>query len=377
LVVELRYGLISVDDHVLETPTVWTDRMSQSRWGDRIPHLIENADGSQSWSVDGRTLPLAGNACAGAALPDRAVNPRRWEQVPAEAYRPKDRLKAMDTDGVDASVLYPTAAGIAGETFGQITDPELELACVQAYNDWLIDEWAAASSRFIPQCLVPLAPIEATVAEIRRAVGKGHKGVILPPVLMHLRDVPHINETVYDPVWAAIQELRVPLCFHAGASKRLQFPPYSMTPSLADALEAVTRPVTDVPIMANLLFSKILLRFPNLQVIFAESSLAWGAYEIEFADHEYERQRMHLEGYDMKPSEMFRRQCYLSGWYDSAGLAERSFLGVNNLLWETNYPQANSTWPETRDYVNKLFHDVPEAEKATILAGNAARLYQL
>jgi uncharacterized protein len=374
---ELKFGLISVDDHVLETPTVWTDRMSKTTWGDRIPHLVEQADGRQSWLVDGRSLPLAGNACAGAAMPDRAANPLRWSEVPAAAYVPAERLRAMDTDGVDASVLYPTAAGIAGETFGQITDPDLELACVQAYNDWLIDEWAAASPRFIPQCLVPLAPVEATVAEIQRAVKRGHRGVILPPVLMHLRDLPHINEAVWDPVWATLQELQVPLCFHAGSSKRLQFPPYSLTPRLADALEAVTRPMTDVPIMANLLFSRILLRFPRLKVVFAESSLAWGAYEIEFADHEYERQRMQNEGYDLKPSEMFARQCYLSGWYDRAGIAERSFLGVGNLLWETNYPQANSTWPDTRDYVAKLFQGVPEAEKSSILAGNAAQLYKL
>ncbi|HEX6512304.1 MAG TPA: amidohydrolase family protein [Chloroflexota bacterium] len=374
---ELKYGLISVDDHVLETPDVWTARMSKAKWGDRIPHLIEQADGSQCWAIDGSMLPLAGNACAGAAMPDRAINPTRWSEVPPSTYVPSERLRAMDTDGVDASVLYPTVAGIAGETFGRITDAELELACVQAYNDWLVEEWSSASPRFIPQCLVPLAPIESTVREIQRAVANGHRGAIIPPALMQLRDLPHINEPVYDPVWAVCQEMGVPVCFHAGSSKRLQFPPYSLTPRLADALEAVTRPITDVPIMANLLFSRILLRFPTVKVVFAESSLAWGAYEIEFADHEYERQRMHLEGYDLKPSEMFRRQCYLGGWYDRAGIDERSFLGVGNLLWETNYPQANSSWPQTGDFVSRLFEGVPEDEKATILAGNAAQLYKL
>ena len=76
----------------------------------------------------------------------------------------------MDAAGIDYSVLYPTVAGLAGETFGRLKDPALELACVQAYNDWLIDEWAGASDRFIPQCIVPIGPVEATVTEIRRAV---------------------------------------------------------------------------------------------------------------------------------------------------------------------------------------------------------------
>src|SRR5260370_37946976 len=124
----------------------------------------------------------------------------------------------MAADGVDVSVLCPTVAGLAGETFGQLDDAELELACVQAYNDWLLEVWASTSPRFIPQCLAPLAPIDSSVAEIRRAVGNGHRGVIFPATPMLLRDVPHINESVYDPVWAVCQELDVPVCFHVGSS---------------------------------------------------------------------------------------------------------------------------------------------------------------
>ena len=145
--------------------------------------------------------------------------------------------------------------------------PELELACVQAYNDWLIEEWAAVSPRFIPQCIVPLAPIEATVSEIKRAVAKGHRGVVMPSVPMMLREVPHINEPVYDPVWATCQDLDVPVCFHAGATRDIQFPPYAgFSPEVAAAMEAITRPVSSVLVVANFLFSRILERFPRLKV---------------------------------------------------------------------------------------------------------------
>src|SRR5207253_9348199 len=102
--------------------------------------------------------------------------------------------------------------------FARIADPELELACVQAYNDWLIEEWAAASPRFIPQCIVPLYPADASAAEIRRAVAKGHRGVVYPPVPMELRNVPHLNGPEYDLVWSTCAELEVPICFHAGAA---------------------------------------------------------------------------------------------------------------------------------------------------------------
>src|SRR5438093_9318472 len=194
---QLRHGLISVDDHVQEHPEVWTSRLPKGRWGDRIPHVEAMANGSERWVVDG--LPLQGVAWAGATMPDRAEEPRRWSDVPRAAYDPMARLHAMDQDGVDYSVLYPTVAGAAGQTFGRIADPELELACVQAYNDWLVDEWASASPRFIPQCIVPIASVEATVAELRRAVGRGHRGLVFPSVPMELRDAPHLNDAYWDP----------------------------------------------------------------------------------------------------------------------------------------------------------------------------------
>ena len=129
---------ISVDDHVQEHPELWTERLSKTKWGDRIPHVEQKADGTECWVVDGRELPLQGVAEVGAVMADRSAVPRRWEEVPKVVYDPKERLRAMDADGVDFSVLYPTVAGVAGETFGRIEDPELELACVQAYNNWLI-----------------------------------------------------------------------------------------------------------------------------------------------------------------------------------------------------------------------------------------------
>ncbi|MBV8084473.1 MAG: amidohydrolase family protein, partial [Chloroflexi bacterium] len=202
-----QFHLISVDDHVLEPPDLWTSRLPAS-FGDRTPRVMEAADGTQSWSIGGRTLPLTGRGSIGAALADRASSPRRWSEIPPAVSVPAERLRAMDADGVDVSVLYPSVAGMAGETLGQIEDPELELACVRAYNDWLVDTWAAASPRFIPQCLVPLAPIEAAVTELRRAVARGHRGLVFPAVPVVLRDVPHLNEPAYDPLWSACEELR-------------------------------------------------------------------------------------------------------------------------------------------------------------------------
>ena len=375
---KLRHGFISVDDHVQESPDVWAARLSRTQWGDRIPHVEDQPDGTQRWVVDGRPLALPGVASAAALMADRAREPQRWDEVPDMAWHPTARLEAMDADGVDASVLYPTVAGIAGETFARLTDPELELACVQAYNDWLIEEWASASERFIPQCIVPLYPAEATVTEIRRAVGRGHRAVIYPAVPMELRQVPHINDPSYDPIWATCQELEIPLCFHAGASTRAQLAPHSSYSSLrAAALGAMTRPISSVFILVNLLLSGILERYPRLQVIFAESGIAWIPHFLEYADHQFERDRLDREGHELKPSELFRRQCRVTGWYDRATLRIRQFIGTPNILWSTNFPLATGTWPDSRQFVSRWAGDLPPEERDLILWGNVARLYHL
>jgi predicted TIM-barrel fold metal-dependent hydrolase len=373
--VDLSFGLISVDDHVLEHPRVWEDRLSKAKWGDRIPH-VEQSNGADCWVIDGKPLPLTGRGSVGALLPDRAASPAHWSDVPLPAYVPTERLKAMDADRVDLSVLYPTVAGLAGETFGQLQDLDLELACVRAYNDWLLEEWAGSSPRFVPQCLAPLAPVEAGVAEIRRAVGKGHRGVVFPATPMLLRDLPHVNEPAYDPIWEVCEELKVPVCFHSGSSSRLEFPLYpELSPALQAALSVVNRPLAAISVFSNVLYSHILVRHPGLKVVFAESSLGWGAYELELADHEFERQRLHLEQGEVRPSELFRRQCYLTACFDRAGIELREYIGLDNILWQTNFPQASSTWPNSWDAIAASFVGVPEDERSKLLRGNAAALY--
>lgn len=375
---ETKTQFISVDDHVVEHPEVWTQRLSKTRWGGRIPHTERQADGSEHWVVDGRMYPLTGVASVGAAMSDRNHEPRRWEEVPQVAYSPTERLKAMDADGVDCSVLYPTVAGLAGETFGCIEDSELELACVEAYNDWLIEEWSSQSDRFIPQCIVPLFPVEATVKEIKRAVAKGHRGVVFPSVPMELRDLPHLNDSIYDPIWSTCQELEVPLCLHAGASRKIQIAPHEgYTPKLAGAFQAITRSASSISILVDFLISRILTRHPRLKVVFAESTLGWGPYLLEYVDHQAREDGLANEGFHLKPSEMFKGQCYLVGWYDRAGIRSRRFIGTENMMWSTNFPMATSTWPSSQDYIARSFEGVPDQDRRKILYENAASLYKI
>lgn len=355
---------------------MWVDRLSKAKWGDRIPHVAREPDGTERWVVDGKPLALSGVASVGALMPNRSVEPQRWNDVPKAAYQPRDRLVAMDAAGIDHAVLYPTVAGVAGETFGRLTDPEFERACVQAYNDWLIDEWASESERFVPQCIVPIYPPDATAAEIRRAVGRGHRGVVFPALPMELREIPHINEPEYEAIWSTCEDLGVPLCLHAGSAPRLQLAPHeTVPPVLGNALRRITGSAAAIFGVANLLFSQILTRHPRLRVVFAESALGWATFMLEVADNQYDRDRVHSdEAYPLKPSELFRRQCYFTGWYDTVADISR-YVGASRIMWAANLPQPSSTWPDCQAFIARCFEGVADGDRQRMLAGNAAELY--
>jgi len=358
----LQHGVVSADDHVCEHPEVWTRRISRQKWGARVPHVETRADGAQVWMIDGKP---AGFVDTG-VLENPAANS-------AEA-----RLKAMDEQGIDYSVLYPTVSGMSGECFGRLDDGEFETACAQAYNDWLIEEWTRVSPRFVAQCIVPLWPMERTVAEIRRAIKAGHKGVIYPASPMELKNVPHINEPDYDPLWAVCQELNVPLCFHSGASPKIQMrPDQNFSPAAARAFSGIVRSVSTIAVVANFLFSKVLYRFPNLKVVFAEGSLGWAAYEMEYADYQSAADGLGQEGYPLKPSELFQRQCYFTCWYDRESLRVRRHVGSGNILWSSHFPVEGSTAPSARARRESAFAGVPEQESRQIQWENAAKLYAL
>ncbi len=372
--------IVSADDHAIEHPQVWTSRMARGRWGNRIPH-VERDGGAEFWMIDGNRLPLLGSGSAGALMPDRAGEPLRFDQVAPAAWKASERLAAMDRDGIDYSVLYPSVAGAAGETFGRLADPEFELACVQACNDYLIEEWAAVSPRFVAQCLIPLAPIRAAVAEIRRAARRGHRGVIIPPVPDRVRQgAPHINDAAWDPIWSVCEELDLPVCFHAGSLPQLELAPYAgFAPRLSEAMRAITRPAGSTSIISNLITSRVLERHPKLKVVFGESGAGLISYILEVADYAFVQRGLKRQfNYEAALSEFFRRNCYAVSWYDSVGLRQTcEYVGAANVLWASNFPLATSTFPDSRSFVRRVSESVPQAIADRVLWANAAQLYKI
>ena len=353
--------------------------MSQAKWGDRVPHVAAQADGTERWVIDGQVRASTSLAPTGALSDNRGLEPQAWSQVPKSAYEPRARLAAMDSDGVDCSVLYPSAAGISGEAIGAIKDLELQIECARIYNDWIIEVWAA-SRRFVPQAVLPAGSIEAATAEAKRAVGRGHKGLIMPAQPSQVNPAPpHLYKPEWDPLWTTIQELDVPVCFHAGSAPSVMFeisPAYDAAG--ARAFDNVRQAAGSAALINGMVLSGILYRFPKLQPVFAGSAIDYVPFALEALDHQWERQRLaENEGFTERPSEIFHRQCYVTTWKEKVGLRNRNYVGLDRILWESEFPRSTSTYPETTRMIENNFAEVPGEERELILWRNAARLYKL
>ena len=227
---QINFGLISADSHAQLDRYAFTSRMSKGKFGERIPHVEESSDPAwkavkwddqpcERWVVDGRVVDTRGvaNCPAMMGTADRIYMPQRWEETPAAAYDPIARLKVLDEDGIDGEVLFCNNPAF-GSCFIQC-DAELELACVQAYND-AIWEWREASDRYVPLAILPyFNGIAGAVREVERCARKGFRGLIMlaepssvgddkffkkdAPVNAALRDrLKHFCVSYWEPLWA-------------------------------------------------------------------------------------------------------------------------------------------------------------------------------
>ncbi|MGH8057918.1 MAG: amidohydrolase family protein, partial [Candidatus Entotheonellia bacterium] len=384
---KIKYGLISCDSHAQLDKDTWTSRMSKERWGDKIPHLFETSDKKhmavaydhpvERWLVNGQVVGERGVVNCPTVMDDpmRKTFPQRWEEVPRKVYDPMTRLEALDGDGVDGEILFPNDP-VQGATFFQGDDPEYELACVQAYNDAMA-EWREASDRYVPLAIIPyLSGIEPAQLEVQRAVKKGHRGIVmLAEPSMSKKGLHHFNESYWDPLWAVCQDLDIPIHWHAGAGLRLSIPRWkgysrnqeqAMGPAGGFSLQAQFIP--------NLIFSGVLDRYPRLKWVCAETGLGWVNYMLEGCDHEWERRHLWTEGIQTRPSELFKRQIHVDFWYETAGIGLRHKIGLDNIMWESDFPHSTSTFPESWKFVERTLKGVPQDERNQLLYGNAMRI---
>ncbi len=392
--VKIKHGLISADSHGNVNPATWTGRMSASKWGELIPHIVQVDDAAviaqsqmpppyegpvDRWLIYGEVAEPRGVCNAPAVQGDeqRRYLYQRWEDVPAKVYDPVERLRALDEDGLDGEVLFPNSP-VLNLSFS-VGSGDFELDCIRAHNDEFAD-WREVSDRYTPLALVPyLCPIEDVVEEVERSVARGHRGVLmLAEPSQNLPGLHHFNDSYWYPLWECCQHLDIPVHWHANGGLKLNMPLWGgYSRYLGQAIAVAAGFSSQAQFIPNLIFSGVLERYPRLQFVCAEAGLGWVNYILEGCDHEWERRHLWTEGLTTPPSELFRRQVHVTFWYEQAGMEMRHQIGVRNIMFETDYPHTTSTYPNSRQFAERSLQGVPEDERELLCWRNAANLYHM
>ena len=375
----MEYHVISTDDHLQEGPETWTSRMSKQKWGERIPQLRRDDDGTDHWWIDGQRQGLGVGSVRG--IMPVGKPPLRWEDVPLKAYVPAERIKAMDEDGVDVHTFFGNIAGVAGNTFSNPAfAPDLRMAAIQAYNDFQIEDWATPyPGRFITLCNLPMWDVDMAVAELGRTKKMGINGVSF--AFPQQWGYPDIQDSYWYPLWEAAQDAELSINFHVGSGASMGLNKQSkMTTGvpMIDLAHLSARAITaNIEVMLTILFSGILEKFPNLKVVSSESGIGWVPYLLEVADHQWEAQDLRNHGMGIKPSEYFKRQCFVNFWFEDLGPKMRHVIGLQSIMWESDFPHGTGTYPNSRACIDHCMGDWTEAERRQVLVDNPVKLYHL
>jgi predicted TIM-barrel fold metal-dependent hydrolase len=279
---------------------------------------------------------------------------------------PEARLEALDRDGVWAEVMYPNLAFFC--TFA-IEDAELQAATCRVYNDWVAETFASCE-RLAPVGLVPIRDLGAAVAELEHLEGLGLRSALLPT---HADYRPY-NDPAYEPLWEAAEGLDLPLGFHAGTG-RAQTPARGPGAAVVNYVVTVSGPMETV---AYLCAAGVLERHPGLRVGMVECGAGWLAWTLEAMDDAYREHHAWLRPVlpDL-PSAYFRRQGFVTFQRDPVGLANVERTGSRCLLWGSDYPHPEGTFPDSRRVLDEQLRGVPQEVVERVVLRNAAELYRI
>ena len=399
--------IVSVDDHVVEPSHVWQTylpekhhergpRVERKRWAPFV-HLpgakytnTEDPDGDwgDAWIYEDRliyvhkkfvAIPLDATPDGDLSKFDRTtmtMTAVTYDAMRPGCYERDARVKDFELNWVDSSLPFPTFPRFCGQTFYEAEDKELALACVRAYNDWMVEEWCEPSGGMnLPLCLMPLWDVELAVAEIRRNADRGVRAFCFSELPTRL-NLPSIHTGYWDPVFAVCNDTGVTLCMHIGSS--------STNPAASpDAPEGVGGTLAFNNSMASLadwLFSGKLTQFPELKLAYSEGQIGWIPYALERADTVWDQHDAWQHSKELipePPSTYYYGRIFGCFTADRVGLRNLDTVGEDNICFETDYPHTDTTWPNSREYVEKMIVDLDAEVAYKVLRGNAIRMLEL
>ncbi|WP_436771590.1 amidohydrolase family protein [Yinghuangia sp. YIM S09857] len=383
--------VVSVDDHVVEPPDVWTSRLP-ARYRDTGPRVVRatcrteqvtantvkyhfGGDGPETdwWVYEDLRKPVPQVvACVGFPRESLTMEPIRYADMRPGCHDPAARLADMDLNHTEISLCFPTFPRFCGQAFLEAKDRDLAMLGVRAYNDWMIEEWCGGSGgRLQPLCLIPLWDPVAAAGEVRRNAARGCRAVAFTelPANLGLPSV-HDPDRHWDPFFAACDETGTVVCMHIGSSSR-------MPVTSPDAPEGVRMALTFANAQYSLvdwLMSGVLARFPRLRIAYSEGQIGWMPFVMERVDNIF-RHSSAWAGLDPvitePPSSYAAGRVFGCFFEDDFGVLSREAVGIERITFETDYPHQDSTWPRTREILERMAGMVTPEELHRIARGNA------
>ena len=366
-----EYRVISSDSHIIEPEDLWEDRIDR-RFKDRGPRLIHEGDTDQ-WVCDGLKFGAIGiNQQAGLRFnkPEELTVGGSMETVPLGGLDPHEHVKDMDLDGVAAGVLYPSQ----GLTLFRVPATDVLSAAFRAYNDYLAEFCSPHPDRLKGIAMINVDDVADGTQELERAARLGLVGAMISvnPILPY-------SHLAYEQLWAAAQDLEMPLSLHTGT---MRWKPGMDTSDAAESIAADSpnREYDARQCIYGMIFTGVFERYPRLKVGVVEFEISWAPYFINRMDDRYQGRAAGVQGTRFKghalPSDFFRSNVFIGFQEEDLGIQLRHHVGVENLLWGSDYPHAESTFPKSREILERIFEGIPEEEKAKIAGENTARLYR-
>ncbi|MBM4406751.1 MAG: amidohydrolase [Chloroflexi bacterium] len=354
-------NLVSGDSHVVEPPNLWVDRLG-SKFGDRTPRVIRDRKG------DKFVLPGAapmGFGVLGSAGRTMTSVTSLFDDMRLGGWDPHERFKDMARDGIYAEVLYPS---LAMRLYAYGKDSSYQSACFAAYNDWLAEYCATAPDRLIGVALISLTDLREAIKEMWRAARLGLRGVLIAgsqPLQSHY------GQPKYFPFWAEAETLGLPISLHS-------FTGAHQADEGSGLLEYGLAHFHAQRSIAQMLFGGVFQHFPGLHVVSVENDAGWAAHLMERLDWTHEHKGIRLgKPLNSLPSEQLREHVCYTFSREKAAIATRKLIGVENLMWASDYPHDDSTWPESQRIIFETFKGVGPEELRKMTCLNAARLYNV
>jgi predicted TIM-barrel fold metal-dependent hydrolase len=383
--------VIDADTHVVEPYDLWTSRVSK-KWGDRVPHVIWDEERQLDvWVSGGEFLWLGAVAGQAGYEKHHPDFPPRFSDLKVETWRAEDRLQLMTRYGIHAAVLYPNIAGFGAGNFARVAgnDGDLALELVQAYNDFLIDFCSADPTRYIPVMGVPFWDIDLAIAEMERSAQNGHRGIIFSQRPEHF-GCPMLADRHWDPIWAAAQEMELPVNFHIGSGNLDT--PQILPPEAGRYANATCIPalqfLDNIRAISAMIVGGVCHRFPKLNIVSVESGIGWIPFALQNLDWMWKETGMVKQNpeYDLLPSEYFRRQMYACFWFEHGPTLDAAldYLGDGHVLFESDFPHAAGLVPgpashtlPPNEFIATHLSYLPESTLRRVLHDNSAALYKI